>query len=119
MTGQTAASQGRPHANRRGQAVRAHQATHKNRTRFLEFCRYLRSPCPHQTRIAIICDKYRPHLTTRKDNRAWEQAAANNAEIACTPTNSSWLTPFTALRYLALDGTNHASHREQASIIRR
>ena len=27
--------------------------------------------------------------------------------------------PFTALRYFALDGTDHASHKEQASMIRR
>ena len=40
-----------------------------------------------------------------------------------TPTNSSWLNrieaQFTALRYFALDGTDHASHKEQASMIRR
>ncbi|MET7970949.1 hypothetical protein [Micromonospora sp. NPDC005305] len=44
--------------------------------------------------------------------------AANNAEFAYTPTNSSWLNrveaQFTALRYFALDGTDHASHTEQA-----
>jgi hypothetical protein len=38
-------------------------------------------------------------------------------------TNSSWLNrveaQFTALRYFALDGTDHASHKEQASMIRR
>jgi transposase len=49
--------------------------------------------------------------------------AANNVESAYTPTNSSWLNrveaQFTALRYLALDGTDHASHQEQASMIRR
>ena len=51
------------------------------------------------------------------------QAKANNVEIAYTPTNSSWLNrreaQFTALRYFALDGTDHASHKEQASMIRR
>jgi hypothetical protein len=50
-------------------------------------------------------------------------AAANNVEIAYTPTSSSWLNrieaQFTALRYFALDGTDHASHEEQASMIRR
>jgi hypothetical protein len=51
-------------------------------------------------------------------------AAANNVEIACTPTNSSWLNripeaQFTALRYFALDGTDHATHKEQACRIRR
>jgi hypothetical protein len=48
---------------------------------------------------------------------------ASNVEIAYTPTNSSWLNrieaQFTALRYFALDGTDHASHKEQASMIRR
>jgi transposase len=52
---------------------------------------------------------------------AW--ATTNNAEIAYTPTNSSWLNrieaQFTALRYFTLDGTGHATHQEQASMIRR
>ncbi len=74
-------------------------------------------------RIAIICDNFSPHLTTRKDKRVGQWAAANDAEIAYAPTNASWLNrieaQFTALRYFALDGTDHASHREQASMIRR
>jgi hypothetical protein len=47
----------------------------KNRARFLEFCRYLRSLYPPQTRIAIICDNYSPRLTTRKDKRVGQWAA--------------------------------------------
>jgi hypothetical protein len=74
-------------------------------------------------RIAIICDNFSPHLSTRKDRRVGPWAAANNIEIAYTPTNSSWLNrieaQFTALRYFTLDGTDHASHKEQASMIRR
>jgi len=39
------------------------------------------------------------------------------------PFYGSWLNRiealFTALRYFALDGTDHESHREQASMIRR
>jgi len=31
-----------------------------------EFCRYLRSLYPSQVRIALICDNYSPHLTTRR-----------------------------------------------------
>ena len=93
------------------------------RARFLEFCRYLRSLYPLTTRIAIICDNFSPHLTTATDSRVGTWAAASNAEIAYTPTNSSWLNrveaQFTALRYFALDGTDHASHKEQASMIRR
>jgi transposase len=100
-----------------------HVKPRKTRTRFLEFCRYLRSLHPPTTRIAIICDNYSPHLSTRKDARVGTWAAANNVEFAYTPTNSSWLNrieaQFTALRYFALDGTDHASHKEQASMIRR
>jgi transposase len=100
-----------------------HIKPRKTRARFLEFCRYLRSLYPPQVPIAIICDNFSPHLTTRKDKRVGAWAAANNAEIAYTPTNASWLNrieaQFTALRYFALDGTDHATHQEQASMIRR
>ncbi|WP_042424576.1 IS630 family transposase [Streptacidiphilus anmyonensis] len=95
----------------------------KNRSKFLEFCRYLRSLHPSGTRIAIVCDNYSPHLTTRRCQRVGTWAAANNVEIAYTPTNSSWLNrieaQFTALRYFALDGTDHPSHKAQGSMIRR
>jgi transposase len=100
-----------------------HVKTRKTRTRFLELCRYLRSLDPAHARIAIICDNYSPHLTTKKDTRVGDWAAANNVEIAYTPTNSSWLNrieaQFTALRRFALDGTDHRTHREQGSMIRR
>jgi transposase len=100
-----------------------HIKPRKTRARFLEFCRYLRSLYPPSVRIAIICDNFSPHLSTRKDRRVGTWARANNVEIAYTPTNSSWLNrieaQFTALRYFALDGTDHASHKEQASMIRR
>ncbi|ROP47763.1 DDE superfamily endonuclease [Streptomyces sp. PanSC9] len=95
----------------------------KNRTRFLEFCRYLRSLYPPNIRIATVLDNFSPHLTTKKDSRVGDWAAANNVELAYTPTNSSWLNrieaQFTALRYFALDGTDHASRKEQGSMIRR
>jgi hypothetical protein len=55
---------------------------------FLEFCRYLRSLYPPTVRIAIVLDNFSPHLTTKKDTRVGEWAAANNVEIAYTPTNS-------------------------------
>jgi len=100
-----------------------HIKPRKTRARFLEFCRYLRSLYPLAVRIAIICDNFSPHLTTKKDKRVGQWAAASNVEIAYTPTNSSWLNrveaQFTALRYFALDGTDHASHEEQGSMIRR
>ena len=100
-----------------------HVKPRKTRSRFLEFCRYLRTLYPPATRIAFVCDNFSPHLTTARDGRVGAWATANNVEIAYTPTNSSWLNrveaQFTALRYFALDGTDHASHKEQASMIRR
>jgi transposase len=67
---------------------------------------------PHIAGISDAADDS-PHLSTRVDRRLGDGAAANNAEVAYTPTNSSWLNrieaPFTALRYFALDGTDHRS----------
>jgi transposase len=95
----------------------------KTRSKFLEFCRYLRSLHPAEVRIAIVCDNFSPHLTTKRCHRVADWAEANNVEIAYTPTNSSWLNrieaQFTALRYFALDGTDHPTHKAQGSMIRR
>jgi transposase len=100
-----------------------HVVNHKHRTAFLAFVKYLRSLHPIGVRIAIVLDNFSPHLSTKKDRRVGEWAATNNVELAYTPTYSSWLNrieaQFQALRYFALDGTDHASHREQASMIRR
>ncbi len=69
------------------------------------------------------CCGFSPRPTTEADKRVGRWAAANNVEIAYTPTNSSWLNRiearFTALRYFTLDGTDHAGHREQGGMIRR
>lgn len=96
-----------------------HVKTHKRRTQFLAFARYLRSLHPITERIAIVTDNYAPHLSTRVGD--W--AAANNVELAYTPFYSSWLNriepQFTALRYFALDYTDHPSHQVQGSMIRR
>jgi hypothetical protein len=52
-------------------------------------------------------------LTTAADGRV----AANNVELAYTPNSSSWLNrieaQFTALRYFALDGADHATHKSR------
>jgi len=97
--------------------------TTKNRTKFLEFCRYLRSLYPPEVRIAIAMDNYSPHVSTKKDTRLGEWAEANNLDLAYVPTNSSFLDRiechFTALRYCALNGTDQRSHEEQNSMIRR
>lgn len=103
--------------------IYGHIKTTKNRTKFLEFCRYLRSLYPPEVRIAIVLDNFSPHLSTKKDRRVGDWAAANNVELAYVPTNASWLNrieaQFQALRYFALDGTDHRTHEEQNSMIRR
>ena len=100
-----------------------HVVTKKHRTAFLAFCRHLRSLHPLDVRIAIVLDNFSPHLSTRTDTRVAVWAKANNVELAYTPFYGSWLNrieaQFTALRYFALDGTDHPSHREQARMIRR
>ena len=73
--------------------------------------------------MGIVLDNFSPHLSTPSDRRVADWAAANNVELAYVPTNASWLNrieaQFQALRYFTLDGTDHASHHEQASMIRR
>jgi transposase len=95
----------------------------KGRTEFLAFCRYIRSLHPPEVRIAVVLDNFSPHLTTKTDRRVGDWAAANNAELAYVPFYASWLNrieaQFTALRYFALDGTDHESHKAQARMIRR
>jgi hypothetical protein len=65
-----------------------HIKPRKNRTRLL-FCRYLRSLSRSTIHIAIVLGNYSPHLTTKKDTRVGDWAAANNVELAYTPTISS------------------------------
>ena len=71
----------------------------------------------------IVLDNFSPHRSTKTDTRVGDWAAANNVELAFVPFYGSWLNrieaQFTGLRYFALDGTDHNTHREQASLIRR
>ena len=103
--------------------IYGHIKMRKDRTNFLEFCRYLRTLYPPNVRIAIVMDNFSPHLSTKKDARVGDWAKANNVELAYVPTNASWLNrieaQFQALRYFTLDGTDHRSHEEQNSMIRR
>ena len=89
----------------------------------MEFCRYLRTLYPSEVRIAIVMDNFSPHLSTKKDQRVGDWAKANNVELAYVPTNASWLNrikaQFQALRYFRLDGTDHKSHDDHNSMIRR
>jgi hypothetical protein len=99
------------------------RATRTGRTEFLAFCPYLRSLHPAEVRIAIVLDNLSPHRSTKTDPRVGEWAAANNVELAYVPFYTSWLNrieaQFTALRYFALDGTDHESHQAQVRMIRR
>ena len=100
-----------------------HVVTHKGRTAFLAFCRYLRSLHPPEVRIAIVLDNFSPHRSTKKDTRVGDWADANNVELAYVPFYASWRNrieaQFTALRYFALDGTDHDSHEAKGRMIRR
>ena len=100
-----------------------HMKTTKNQTKFLGFCRYLRSLYPPEVHIAIVMDNYISHLPTKKDTWVGEWAEASNLELASVPTSASFLNRierhFTALRYFALSGTDHRSREEQNSMIRR
>ncbi|MFD4506451.1 IS630 family transposase [Streptomyces sp. NPDC058457] len=95
----------------------------KNRSKFLEFCRYLCSLHPADVRIAIVCDNYAPHLTTKRCQRVGAWAAANNAEIVYTPTNSPWLNRIGAegsmvRRHIVWRNKNAADQR-LAALVRR
>ncbi len=100
-----------------------HIKPRKGRTEFLAFLRYVRSLHPPSVRIAIVLDNFSPHLATKKDPRIADWVEANNVELAYVPFYASWLNrieaQFQALRYFALDGTDHHSHQEQARMIRR
>ena len=100
-----------------------HVKSKKVRSDFLSFMRYVRTLHPAHVRIAIVLDNFSPHLSTQKDDRVGQWAAANNVELAYTPHYASWLNrieaQFTALRYFCLDGTDHESQEAQAFLIRR
>ncbi|QGU08593.1 hypothetical protein COCCU_13500 [Corynebacterium occultum] len=95
----------------------------KTRTQFLAFRRYLRSLHPSQVWIGIVLDNFSPHRSTQVDSRVGDWAEANNVESAYTPLSGSWLNrikaQFTGLRYFVLGGTDFASYRESARMIRR
>ena len=100
-----------------------HVKRRKGRTEFLALCRYVRSLHPPEVRLAYVLDNFSPHLTTQRDPRVGEWAAANNVELAYVPFYASWLNrieaQFTGLRYFTLDGTDHPDHDTQGRMIRR
>ncbi|WP_433655134.1 transposase [Nocardia sp. CA-128927] len=83
---------------------------------FLAFLKTLRQRWPGE-KLHLIMDNFSPH----KRAEAQEWAAADNAELVFLPTYSSWLnwieSEFAALRYFALNRTDHHSHGEQDDAI--
>jgi transposase len=83
---------------------------------FLSLLKALRQHWPGQ-KLYLIADNFSPHK--HPDVRAW--TAASNVELVFLPTYASWLNwiepEFAALRYFALNGTDHHSHAEQADAI--
>ncbi|MFG1886238.1 IS630 family transposase [Micromonospora sp. NPDC049102] len=88
----------------------------KRSIEFLDFLKSLRRRWPGET-LHLILDNFSPHK--HPTVRAW--CAANAVELVFLPTYSSWLNwieaEFAALRYFALNGTDHQSHAEQDAAI--
>jgi transposase len=88
----------------------------KRAMEFLGFLKNLRTRWPRE-KLYLICDNFSPHRHAAV--RTW--CAENQVELVFTPTYGSWLNwieaEFAALRYFALNGTDHRSHSEQNSAI--
>ncbi|PPJ35491.1 IS630 family transposase [Nocardia nova] len=88
----------------------------KRWTEFLAFLKSVRDRWPDQ-KLYLICDNYSVHK--RAEVRAW--CSVNAIELVFLPTYSSWLNrvecEFAALRYFALNGTDHRSPGEQDDAI--
>jgi transposase len=88
----------------------------KRSKEFLEFLKVLRRRWPGE-KLYLICDNFSPHR--HPTVRAW--CADNKVELVFLPTYGSWLNwieaEFAALRYFALNGTDHRSHTEQNAAI--
>lgn len=83
---------------------------------FLGLLKSLRSRWPRE-KLYVVVDNFSPHK--HAEVRTW--AAANDVELVFLPTYGSWLnwieSEFAALRYFALNGTDHRTHAEQNTAI--
>jgi transposase len=83
---------------------------------FLGLLKALRARWPGE-KLHVVLDNFSPHK--HPNVRAW--VAANQVELVFLPTYGSWLnwieSEFAALRYFALNGTDHRSHGEQNAAI--
>ncbi|WP_229914130.1 transposase [Streptomyces capitiformicae] len=88
----------------------------KRRQEFLALLKSLRARWPGQKLYGVL-DSFSPHK--HAEVRTW--AADNDIALAFLPTYGSWLNwieaEFAALRYFALNGTDHRSHDEQNAAI--
>ncbi|MFB7223238.1 transposase [Streptomyces sp. NPDC002596] len=68
-------------------------------------------------KLYVVMDNFSPHK--HPNVRAW--AADNQVELVFLPTYGSWLnwieSELAALRYFALNGTDHRTHDEQNAAI--
>ncbi|MGW4408653.1 IS630 family transposase [Nonomuraea sp. NPDC004702] len=91
----------------------------RRRKRWREFLSFLKTPRSRWPgeRLYVIMDNYSPHKHPQV--RAW--AADNDVDLVFPPTYGSWLnwieSEFAALRYYALNGTDHRTHDEQNAAI--
>ncbi|MFC7641226.1 transposase [Streptosporangium lutulentum] len=83
---------------------------------FLSFLKTLRTRWPGE-KLYVIMDNYSPHKHPQV--RSW--AAEHDVELVFLPTYGSWPnwieSEFAALRYYALNGTDHRTHDEQNTAI--
>ena len=88
----------------------------KRHQELLAFLKLLRQRWPGQ-KLYLVCDNFSPHK--HPEVTGW--AAAHDVELVFLPANASWLNwiepEFTALRYFALNGTDHRTHAEQGDAI--
>jgi transposase len=89
---------------------------HKRWREFLGLLKALRARWPGE-KLYLVLDNFSPHKHAKV--RAW--AADNDIQLVFLPTYGSWLNwieaEFAALRYFALNGTDHRSHEEQNAAI--
>ncbi|WP_328417104.1 transposase [Micromonospora sp. NBC_00389] len=90
--------------------------TAKRWREFLSFLKTLRARWPGE-HLYLICDNFSPHK--HPEVKAW--CAAHQVELVFLPTYASWLNrieaEFAAVRYFALNGTDHRGHADQDGTI--
>jgi len=91
--------------------IYGHIKTKKDRTTFLEFCRYLRTLYPPEIRIAIVLGQLQSASFHPERHEGGRLGRRQQRRTGLRPTNASWLNrieaQFQALRYFTLDGTDH------------